>query len=244
MGQKGGKRMDNMIFYLKKYTKEIAFGIFFSICLALSCYSIFRKEDKVETIENTNLMANVAEEAKEEEPEPLIFHVDIKGAVNSPGVYEVKEGSIISDVITLAGGFTKDAVEDTINLSKKVQDELVIYVYTKNEIKKNNLQENQTCSSNNYIITECTENKVSIITSNENNENNENNNSSVSSNLININLASIEELTTLPGIGESKAQNIINYREENGYFKTIDEIKNVNGIGEATFDQLKKYITV
>ena len=222
-------------------TTTIAFLLIILICLSIYSIKISNKNNDI-LCENNEDIDNNAEVALNNEIKKM--YVDIKGAVKNPGVYQVNEENIINDVIALAGGLNNDAYTDNINLSKKVQDELVIYVYTKDEIKKNNLQENQTCSSNNYIITECTENKVSIITSNENNENNENNNSSVSSSLININIASIEELTTLPGIGESKAQNIINYREENGYFKTIDEIKNVNGIGEATFDQLKKYITV
>lgn len=223
-------------------TTTIAFLLIILICLSIYSIKISNKNNDI-LCENNEDIDNNAEVALNNEIKKM--YVDIKGAVKNPGVYQVNEENIINDVINLAGGLLDKAYVENINLSKKVQDELVIYVYTKDEIKKNNLQENQTCSSNNYIITECTENKVSIITSNENNENNENNNnSSVSSSLININIASIEELTTLPGIGESKAQNIINYREENGYFKTIDEIKNVNGIGEATFDQLKKYITV
>lgn len=222
-------------------TTTIAFLLITLICLSIYSIKISNKNNDI-LCENNEGIDNNAEVALNNEIKKM--YVDIKGAVKNPGVYQVNEENIINDVINLAGGLLDKAYVENINLSKKVQDELVIYVYTKDEIKKNNLQENQTCSSNNYIITECTENKVSIITSNENNENNENNNSSVSSSLININIASIEELTTLPGIGESKAQNIINYREENGYFKTIDEIKNVNGIGEATFDQLKKYITV
>lgn len=222
-------------------TTTIAFLLIILICLSIYSIKISNKNNDI-LCENNEDIDNNAEVALNNEIKKM--YVDIKGAVKNPGVYQVNEENIINDVINLAGGLLDKAYVENINLSKKVQDELVIYVYTKDEIKKNNLQENQTCSSNNYIITECTENKVSIITSNENNENNENNNSSVSSSLININIASIEELTTLPGIGESKAQNIINYREENGYFKAIDEIKNVNGIGEATFDQLKKYITV
>lgn len=219
----------------------IAIFLFLFICLiSLSLYTIKLSNKNNDILcENNEGIDNNAEVALNNEIKKM--YVDIKGAVKNPGVYQVNEENIINDVINLAGGLLDKAYVENINLSKKVQDELVIYVYTKDEIKKNNLQENQICSSNNYIITECTESKVSIITSNENSENN---NSSTSNSLININLASLEELTTLPGIGESKAQNIINYREENGYFKTIDEITNVNGIGEATFEQLKKYITV
>lgn len=230
--------------FLENKLIVIATFLFLFICLiSLSFYTLKLSTKNNDILCESNNEVNLDEEASLNTEDKKIF-VDIKGAVKNPGVYQVSEENIVNDVINLAGGLLDKAYVENINLSKKVQDELVIYVYTKDEINKSNIQTSDTCSSNNYIITECTENKVSIITSNENNENNENNNSSVSSSLININIASIEELTTLPGIGESKAQNIINYREENGYFKAIDEIKNVNGIGEATFDQLKKYITV
>ncbi len=219
----------------------IAIFLFLFICLiSLSLYTIKLSNKNNDVLCESNNEVNLDEEASLNTDDKKIF-VDIKGAVKKPGVYQVNEENIVNDVINLAGGLLDKAYVDNINLSKKLQDELVIYVYTKDEINRSNIQTSDTCSANNYVITECTESKVSIITSNENSENN---NSSTSNSLININLASLEELTTLPGIGESKAQNIINYREENGYFKTIDEIKNVNGIGEATFDQLKKYITV
>ena len=167
-----------------------------------------------------------------------IFHIEIKGAVENPGVYELSDGSIINDAILMAGGFKEDAYTNNINLSKKVTDELVIYVFTNSEYKKNKTSQTKTNTNNSYDISEDINNNVSIITSGGTSSDNSSNN------LVNINLATIEELITLPGIGESKATNIINYRDNNGLFKSIEDLKNVNGIGDSTFEQLKAYITV
>ena len=168
------------------------------------------------------------------------MYVEVKGAVRNPGVFAVSPENIINDVIAMAGGFTKNAYTGNINLSKRVTDELVIYVYTDTEYKKNNNDNNSKKENNSYQIDEYINNSVSVITS-----------SSVSTDdnketteLININTASLELLTTLPGIGESKASNIIAYRTDVGYFKTIEDLKNVSGIGDATFEKLKSFITV
>ncbi|MDE5539718.1 MAG: helix-hairpin-helix domain-containing protein, partial [Bacilli bacterium] len=211
------------------------------------------------------------------------IYVDIKGAVKKPGVYKVEPTSIINDVISLAGGFSSSAYKNNINLSKKVSPEMVIYVYTKSEInsqkvtcsnassdssvsnsnnnsnstiKTPNIAEetSTTCKTPSYNISDCLDDKTSIIEDNssktpENSENTEkkpdtstsNNNSPT---LININLADVSALTSVSGIGESKAKAIISYREQNGNFACIDEIMNVSGIGSALFEKIKNNITV
>lgn len=141
------------------------------------------------------------------------IHVDLKGEVNKPGVYEVEEGTIVNDLITLADGFTKNAYQDNINLSKKLTDEMVIVVSKKGST----------------ITTKIT-NNASINTTN--------------SNLININTASVSELMKLTGIGKSKAESIIKYREENGNFKTTSDITKVSGIGKSTYEKFKERITI
>ena len=163
-------------------------------------------------------------------------------------VIEVNENNIINDVIALAGGLKDNAYTDNINLSKKVSDELVVYVFTKEEYKKNSSSNNThtntsstSSSKESYQIDESTKNNISIITSSNSDEAPS---QDTTSKLININTASAQELTSLPGIGETKANNIVSYRTENGYFKTIEDLKNVSGIGDATFEQLKDYITV
>ena len=186
------------------------------------------------------------------------FFVEVKGEVKKPGVYEVNNKTIINDVIKNAGGFTKKAYTKNINLSKKVSDELVIYVYSKDEYKSLNeikvekeiiIEE---CICPTYDISDCTNNGKSEII-NDNNDTNEivndnNSNEAIedskeNNNLININIASKKELMTLNGIGESKANAIIDYRNQNK-FKTIEDIKNVSGIGDSAFEKIKNNITV
>lgn len=164
--------------------------------------------------------------------------VDVKGAVKKPGVYEVKENSIVNDCIKLARGITSSGTLSNINLSKKVTDEMVIYVFKKSEI---------TTSAKNEIpcTTEVIEiNNCPIITDNQtsNNDKKETTTDTIGKK-ININTATKEELTTLTGIGESKANSIIEYRKTN-QFKSIEELKNVSGIGEALYESIKDSITV
>ena len=219
--------------------KIVVFGIllFLSVLVVgVSIYTVYTvNKDDTSAVEFADLVPNEGEEV--EDTSISYIYVEVKGAVLNPGVYQMQEGQIVNDAIDIAGGFLDSAYTDIINLSKKLSDELVIYVYTKKEFEKNEA----TFESNDaYLIDDAIKNNVSIITSNENTTDDDSTNNT----LININLATVDELTTLPGIGESKAKNIITYREENGYFKTIDELKNVSGIGDATFEQLKNYITV
>ena len=151
----------------------------------------------------------------EEEEEVII---DIKGAITNPGVYRVKQGSIIQEVITIAGGLTSDADTKNLNLSKKVSNEMVITVFTKEEVKK--IEEEQLPIKEKDNLTP---------------KKNE---------LISINTATEEELSTLPGIGEAKAKFIISYRENCGKFKKKEELKNIKGIGDKIYEKLASYITV
>ncbi len=194
------------------------------------------------------------EQLKEKEvEEPIIqeenkkIKVDIKGAVNNPGVYEVLENSRVSDAINISGGLTKDADTSTINLSKIIFDEMVIIIYTKDEIAE--MLKGDT--SIKYIEKECIcpklENDACIEDKIENvpndNSNSSNNDSSPSNNKVSLNKASLDELMTLDGIGEKKAQAIIDYRNKNG-FKSIEEIMEVDGIGSTTYEKIKDRLTL
>ena len=218
------------------------------VVIALSGYMVYMLNTKEECFCEpfTDLIS--LEEPSEEVVETPPIYVEVKGAVNHPGVFEVNENNIINDVIALAGGLKDNAYTDNINLSKKVSDELVVYVFTKEEYKKNSSSNNThtntsstSSSKESYQIDESTKNNISIITSSNSDEAPS---QDTTSKLININTASVQELTSLPGIGETKANNIVSYRTENGYFKKIEDLKNVSGIGDATFEQLKDYITV
>lgn len=148
--------------------------------------------------------------------------IDIKGAIINPGVYRVKKGTIIQEVITLAGGVTKEADTSNLNLSKKVSNEMVITVFTKEEIKKMELEKNPI---------------------QEDNKNDDSNNSN-ETNLVSLNTATLDELMTLPGVGEAKAKIIIEYREKCGKFQKKEELKNIKGIGEKVYEKLESYITI
>lgn len=170
------------------------------------------------------------------------FYIDVKGAVKTPGVYEVTDDLIINDVIELAGGFKSNAYTKNINLSKKISNEMVIYIYTKTEY--NNLkasEEPAEVTNNNYNITGNITNGESIITPDTTTSSTS---STDATTKVNINTATLEQLMTLSGIGESKAQAIIEYRTTIGLFNSIEDIKNISGIGDALFENIKDSITV
>ena len=159
--------------------------------------------------------------------------VDIKGYIKNPGVYSFKESdnARINDLINKAGGLLKDADTSTINLSKKIEDEMIIIIYSKSEIK-------------NYVKTqEEIRKKLEICENKLKNDACIKETSSTNTSKVNINEASISELESLNGIGKSRAEAIIEYRKKSR-FKTIDEIMNVDGIGESLFANIKENITV
>jgi len=201
------------------------------VCMSFTIiYASFNSD--VKTVE-PEVIALSNDEEKDEiitEAVETIF-IDIKGEVENPGVYEMQLGDRVIDAVQMAGGFTDEATTDNVNLSKKLKDESVIIIpsYLKD-------YENVTIK-NDYEI-----DINDDIVQSEKNESDEKIESS--SNLININTASVVELMSLDGIGESKAKAIIEYRDINGDFENILDIKNVSGIGESIYEKIKDYITV
>ena len=201
------------------------------VCMSFTIiYASFNSD--VKTVE-PEVIALSDDEEKDEiitEAVETIF-IDIKGEVENPGVYEMQLGDRVIDAVQMAGGFTDEATTDNVNLSKKLKDESVIIIpsYLKD-------YENVTIK-NDYEI-----DINDDIVQSEKNESDEKIESS--SNLININTASVVELMSLDGIGESKAKAIIEYRDINGDFENILDIKNVSGIGESIYEKIKDYITV
>ena len=154
-------------------------------------------------------------ESPEKEKGPEKVYVDVKGEVINPGLYEVRQGERLKFVIDRAGGFTAEADKKMMNLAVKVTDEMMIYVPKIGEI---DLPPQAPPSSSQGSDPE--------------------------QDKLNINTASQTEFETLPGIGPAKAATFIQYREENGPFAAIEDIKNISGIGEKTFEKLKEYILV
>jgi len=163
-------------------------------------------------------------------------YVDIKGAVNNPGVYEVDSDSRVIDVIKIAGDLTEDADTSIINLSKKVTDEMYIIVYTREEMNfyKEKLIPVKT------IIKEI---EKKIVCPDKTNDACLTDSASDIEGKININTASKEELESLEGVGTSKAESIIEYRENNK-FNSIEDIKKVSGIGDSLYEKIKDNIEV
>lgn len=141
------------------------------------------------------------------EPDSGLVVVDIKGQVQNPGVYEIEGSSRVRDVVQLAGGFTKSADQNFINLAQKVFDEMVILVPEIGQEGSINVGESQ-------------------------------------SSKIRINYATVEEIQKLPGIGPSKANAIVEYRDAFGYFQQIEDLLGVTGIGEKTLEAIKDELQV
>ncbi|XXM73677.1 helix-hairpin-helix domain-containing protein [Lysinibacillus sphaericus] len=151
---------------------------------------------------------------KASEPVDENVYVDVKGEVKKPGLYEVKKGERLKSVIDRAGGFTAKADSKLINLAIKVTDEMLIYVPGEGE----------------------TAAQVPLIQ--------ENAASPVADGKIDLNGATQEDFETLPGIGPAKAAAFVQYRDENGPFTRVEDIKNISGIGDKTFEKLKELIFV
>ena len=158
--------------------------------------------------ENSNL--NLEEKINEKES---LIVVEIKGEVVNPDVYTLNEGSIIKDLIDIAGGLTAEADISNINRAKEIKNHELIMIRNIND-KVNE--------------SEVIENNISEEV--------------IGDTVISINDSDIEKLKEIPGIGEVKAKAIISYRENNGEFRSIDELKNVDGIGEKTFEKIKDNI--
>jgi competence protein ComEA len=148
--------------------------------------------------------------------EQKLLYVYVCGSVYHPGVYTLLEGSRICDLFEVAGGLTEEAAKDYWNQAKLLADGEMYYVPT---------------------IEEAKELDVSFYSSDVENTDNANGK-------INLNTASLEQLMEIPGIGESKARAIIDYREKNGGFASVEEVMNIEGIKEGVFSKMKEYIVV
>lgn len=225
--------MEQIIYFIKKY-KYILILVFLILGLILT-FSI--KNDSIEEDIIEMSEANI-EDVKEDYG---TIKINIKGAVNHPGVYEVKKDSRVEDAIFAAGGLIDTADTSIINLSKKLSDESVVIIYTVDEVKK--IKQGNVIIQ--YIENECNcpeyENSACIDPDTLINNNND---KESANGKISLNKATLEQLQTLSGIGKAKAEAIIEYRSTSGGFKTIEEIKKVKGIGDAVFEKIKDKITV
>ena len=194
--------------------------------LALGGFFLLKPTSQT-SVKESNLQAEVAavskdsssdkevkKEEKDESPEQDLITVDVKGAVKSPGIYDLPVGSRVHDAVQKAGGLTEEADSKSLNLAQKVSDEALVYVPTKGE---------EAVSQQTAFGTTASTSKDKKV---------------------NLNKASLEELKQVKGLGGKRAQDIIDHREANGKFKSVDELKKVSGIGAKTIEKLKDYVTV
>ena len=169
-------------------------------------------EDEASLLTGDQVLEDVPDSDAVNEEQTVI--VDVKGEVQKPGVYEMKNGERFHHVIEKAGGLTKAADAVQINLAAMLEDGMVVYIPKLGETAEDNILLPAAAG------VDAGEQKV------------------------NLNKATAEELQTLTGIGPAKAEAILSYREEAGGFKTIEDLKDVTGIGEKSFEKLKDSITV
>lgn len=160
-------------------------------------------------------LSSETKERQEEEKEPTIFAVHICGAVQNPGVYQVEEGTRMFQVLEMAGGFLDTADQEYLNLALQVEDGMQLRVPTMEETKEVN-----------YLSLETSVQQ------------------SGAEGKIDLNKADETQLCTLPGIGESRARSIIQYRTEHGKFQRPEDIMKVSGIKEAAYEKIKDFIVV
>ncbi len=215
--------IDIILNYLKDNILSLIIIFLNIFIIGILVYFNFFEEEPILEEPIEEVISVIETEPIEEEASLL---VDVKGAVKKPGVYEVTNDTIVNDCIKLAGGLKSDADTNTINLSKKVVNEMVIYIPEKEEVKESPPLNDAVIDNTPIIGTGTEENNPS------------------SDKKININTATLSELQELDGIGESKAQSIIDYRNEVGLFKDINELMNVSGIGETVFAKIKDNITI
>ena len=222
--------MKEIILNLSKKQKIIIGVIITIIFLLFLIYvykNLYQEDNDIILLNNeTNEIKSeneINDIGKIENEEIVIVHVI--GEVNNPGVVKLKEGSRIIDAINKAGGKTEEADLSKINLAYIVEDGTQIYIPRINE-NLNQISLISDGAGEGVIINDTNKEEEEINVK------------------VNINTASKEKLETLPGIGETTAQKIIDYREANGKFKTIEDIKNVSGIGESKYESLKDKITV
>lgn len=162
---------------------------------------------------------SVTQTPKQEVSEKKELVVYVCGAVKSPGIYTLPEGSRLYEAIAMAGGFSKEADSAYHNLARSIEDGERIYILSTSETKE--------------------------LTAEQQVAGEEGSGTAVQANgLINLNTATVEQLMTLPGIGEARAADILAYRAKIGQFTDVEELLNVTGIGEARFERIKDKITV
>ena len=193
------------------------------LVLVIAAFLFFQQKPEAKTtdfptVSTTSASQESTEETSSESPESETIMVDVKGAVQSEGVYELPSTARVNDAIEAAGGFSDQADKKSVNLAQKLSDEAVVYVASQGE--------------NVSVVQPATSSPTAGNTGSENTEK------------INLNTATVADLTTISGIGEKRANDILAYRDSQGGFTSVDDLNNVSGIGDKTLENIRPYVTV
>lgn len=202
--------------FIRMRWSQIKFGLLI-VCVIGGILAFWFSRPKEEPAVEWQTFSSESQEALESvtELDSGVIYVDLKGAVYQPGMYQLTKGARLLDLVQVGGGFLDNADQNQVNLALLLEDQQVIYIPKVGE-ELALLEASQTQSQGQSEVSE----------------------------KININTASQAELETLSGIGPKKAQKIIAFREEQGSFKSIEDLKNVSGFGEKSVAALAEEITV
>lgn len=202
-------------------------GLVLGAVLVVAVFLVTRAEPKVEqvsqltpqleAVSQSSDQPKTAQSQEKVATESQQVTVDVKGAVQKPGVYTLPAGSRVTDAVKVAGSFSGEADKNSVNLAQKVADEQVVYVAKVGEA----------VSAVTAIPATSTASETQS-----------------SQGKINLNKATLADLQTISGIGEKRAQDILDYRDSNGGFKSVDDLSNISGIGDKTLERLRAEVTV
>lgn len=222
--------MEKYIQLIKEYKWQL--GLPAGVAVLLTCFLLFSRPaqsldqtgltdfpqtEQTKSSQKDSETSTSTELATEDSEVSSQLMVDVKGAVAKPGLYRLDSGSRVNDAVEVAGGFTSQADQKSVNLAQKLTDEAVVYVASQGE--------------NISVVASTT--ASSAISPNDS-----------QSSLVNLNTATEADLQTISGIGAKRAADIIAYREANGGFKSVDDLNKVSGIGDKTMETIRPYVTV
>ena len=220
--EKGDYVMQKILYHFKRIG-----GCLVCVTVLLLCGCADESDLEITSAQEVMSQEVVSQESMSQEPEvsadvqeqetPQILYVQVTGAVRSPGVYELPVGARVFEAVQKAGGMTDEAAAQSLNQAEEVSDGQMIVLYTTEEWNK--MQEGNFAES-----------AAGGAQSDDGR--------------ININTATLEQLCTISGIGRSRAQSIITYREQNGAFGSIEEIMKVSGIKEGLYEKIKDKIKI
>lgn len=191
--------------------------LFVCLIIGMGLFWMSRQEEEVEEVAPSLSETTILpHEVEDKTTVSTVIYVDVKGEVHHPGVYQMKAENRVKDLIEAAGGFTPLADDQKLNLAQLLEDQMVIVVPKKGEEVNSELAQAPTSQKKEVGK----EGKV------------------------NINTATVEELKTLKGIGEKKAEAIIEYRKQNGSFKNKEELMKVRGIGKKLYESFQERVIV